>query len=390
MGRHDRCCVGTCTNDTRYPERYDIKKHVETLKFHRFPTSDEAKRNTWAGLVNKGRVGFIPSGGSRICSNHFLDGLSGVQDDDSSSDENGEDLVPDMPVSLKLQHLNREFNIRFCTGFEKVETFQAIFDFLLPRSKLMKYWEGPKKSARITTASTSACQQKTDAIITSLAYAEVSSATVSQIWTTWVKLLSKALRYLIIWPSKGQVAATLPDVFKRLYPKVRTIIDCTEIFVETPSSLEVQALLWSDYKHNCTFKFLIAVTPNGAVSWASPCYGERTTDLHIVRDSGFLDLLEPYDTVMADRGFKMKADLTMKRCFLAIPPSAASGTQMTSKDVKETNCVANVRIFVEKAIARIKWFAFLKHEMSLLELPLVDDIIITCCALSNLLPPLVE
>ena len=38
----------------------------------------------------------------------------------------------------------------------------------------------------------------------------------------------------------------------------------------------------------------------------------------------------------------------MKRCYLAIPPSAAKGTQMT-KDVSETNRVANVRIFVEKA-----------------------------------------
>ena len=46
----------------------------------------------------------------------------------------------------------------------------------------------------------------------------------------------------------------------------------------------------------------------------------------------------------------------MKRCFLAIPPSAAKGTQMTKDDVFETNCVANVRIFVEKAIARLNAF----------------------------------
>ena len=51
---------------------------------------------------------------------------------------------------------------------------------------------------------------------------------------------------------------------------------------------------------------------------------------------------------------------------------------------------ANVHIYVEKAIARIKCFAFLRNEISLLELPLVDDIVITCCALTNLLPPLVE
>ena len=81
--------------------------------------------------------------------------------------------------------------------------------------------------------------------------------------------------------------ATLPKCFKKSYPKLRTIIDCTEMFFETPSSLEVQALLWSEYKHHSTFKFLVAITPNGAVSWVSPCYGGRTTDIYIVQDSDF-------------------------------------------------------------------------------------------------------
>ena len=160
------------------------------------------------------------------------------------------------------------------------------------------------------------------------------------------------------------------------------------MFLETPSSLEVQALLWSEYKHHCTFKFLVAITPNGAVSWVSPCYGGRTTDIYIVQDSGFLDILKPYDTVMADCGFKIKSDLTFHRCFLAIPPSAAKGNQMTSSDIRETSKVANVRIFVEKAIARIKWFRILKTQLPLLEMPLLDDIVICCCRLVNLLPPL--
>ena len=52
----------------------------------------------------------------------------------------------------------------------------------------------------------------------------------------------------------------------------------------------------------------------------------------------------------------IKSDLTIKRCFLAIPPNAAKGTQMIKNDVSETNRVANVCIFAEKAIARLKWF----------------------------------
>ena len=147
---------------------------------------------------------------------------------------------------------------------------------------------------------------------------------------------------LIIWPSKSQVKKTLPQCFKKLYPKVRTIIDCTEIYTETTSSLDSHCLLWSDYKHHTTIKILICITPNGVFSWVSPAYGRITSDAHIIRDSGFLDLLEPYDQIMADRGFKIKTDLALKQCTLTIPPSAASGYQMVSRDVKEASTVANV------------------------------------------------
>ena len=122
------------------------------------------------------------------------------------------------------------------------------------------------------------------------------------------------------------------------------------MFLETPSSLEVQALVWSEYKHHCTFKFLVVITPNGTVFWVLPCYGRRTTDIYIVQDSAFLDILKPYDTVMADCGFKIKSDLIFHRCSLAIPPSASKGNQVTSSDIRVTSKVANVKIFFEKIL----------------------------------------
>ena len=73
----------------------------------------------------------------------------------------------------------------------------------------------------------------------------------------------------------------------------------------------------------------------------------------------------------------------MKQCHFAIPPSAAKGNQMISDEVAITSKVANVRIFVEKAIARVKWFRILSIEITMLELSSVDDIRIICCALVN-------
>ena len=140
---------------------------------------------------------------------------------------------------------------------------------------------------------------------------------------------------LVIWPSRCQIRATLPECLQKLFSKTRTITDCTEVLMDTPSSLDVQASLLSDYKHHCTIKILVCITSNGAVSWVSPVYGERSSDIHTVRDSGFLNLLEPFDQVMADKGFEIKTDLALKQCYLRISPSAAKGSQIVKKDAND-------------------------------------------------------
>ena len=55
MVRKDRCCVGICNNDRSYPDKREIKSHVQILKWHRFP-KDKAKRKWWQTLVNKGKI----------------------------------------------------------------------------------------------------------------------------------------------------------------------------------------------------------------------------------------------------------------------------------------------------------------------------------------------
>ena len=70
--------------------------------------------------------------------------------------------------------------------------------------------------------------------------------------------------------------------------------------------------------------------------WISLTYGVRTSDVFIVQDLGFLDLLEPGDQVIADRSLKIKTNLVMKQCKLSIPPNPAKGNQMTSSDTKKT------------------------------------------------------
>ena len=79
------------------------------------------------------------------------------------------------------------------------------------------------------------------------------------------------------------------------------ILKChRSIYGYTLSFLDVQTCLWSDYKHHCMITSLVCITANGVVSLVSPVYGGRSLDINIVRYSGFLDLLVPFDQVMVE------------------------------------------------------------------------------------------
>ena len=59
-------------------------------------------------------------------------------------------------------------------------------------------------------------------------------------------------------------------------------------------------------------------------------------------------------------------------------------------DVRNSSHIANEQIYVEQAIGRMKVFHILKNELSIILIPLADDIVRVCAGLCNLLPPLCE
>ena len=130
------------------------------------------------------------------------------------------------------------------------------------------------------------------------------------------------------------------------------------MFTEIPKSLSTQAATCSEYMHHNTFKFLIRITPTGFISFLSSYCGARASDKFITRDSGFYDLLERDDEIMADRGLQIQEDLLLHFCILVVPPGARVKTQMRKSEVKKTKEVTNLQIHVERAINRIKFSGF--------------------------------
>ena len=105
---------------------------------------------------------------------------------------------------------------------------------------------------------------------------------------------------------------------------------------------------------------------------------------------GFYDLLERDDEVVADRGFQIQKDLPLHFCRLVVPPGARVKSQMAKAEVKKTKETANLRIHVERAINRTKFFRILKGTIPVTIMQPVDDIILTSAALCSLKAKLIK
>ena len=179
-------------------------------------------------------------------------------------------------------------------------------------------------------------------------------------------------------PTPEQVAATLPHTFKEKYPTTFAIIDGSEIFIETPSDLHMQSSTWSNnYKYHNTAKFLVACTPNGALSNISPLYVGSISDVELIRVSGFLEKIKdkPGVSVMADRGFTIQDQLAKIKVKLNIPPFLEGRKQLPVEEVDKGRKIASVRVRVERAVGRMKNFAILKGTLPLTMARLANQVV---------------
>ena len=101
-------------------------------------------------------------------------------------------------------------------------------------------------------------------------------------------------------------------------------------------------------------KILIAITPNGALSFLSKCWGGRVSDKTITQESGFLQLLDPGDVVLADRGFTIADDVGLFGAKLEIPAFTRGKKQLTQWEVEYSARLVKVRIHIERVIGHLK------------------------------------
>lgn len=293
---------------------------------------------------------------------------------------------------------------KFYTGLSSFAIFLWLFNYLAPKCSRMTYWRGQGQTTtsdrvRMSSSSLSPIDQffavlmrlKVGLYIQDIAERfQISSASFSMIFTTWISLLHAELKFLNPFPSKDIINRTMPQSFKVKYPSTRVIIDCTELFIQTSSSILNQSLTFSNYKHHTTVKYLVGISPSGVITFVSEGWPGKTSDRHLTENCGLIGLLEPGDSVMADKGFTIADLLEKKQCFLNIPPFRGNANQFSTDDVYRTQEIAQLRIHVERSIGRIKNFHVLEGVVPLSIVPLINKIFQVCCWLTNLDCPLVD
>ena len=127
--------------------------------------------------------------------------------------------------------------------------------------------------------------------------------------------MSEKLEIFLVWPERDAPKRNLSESFWN-FKNCVSIIDCFEVFIERPFGLTAQAQTWSNCKHPHNCKYLIGITPAGAINFLSQGWVGRVSDKELAIRSKFFEKLQH---VLANRGFTIEEELATYGAFLTIP-----------------------------------------------------------------------
>ena len=220
----------------------------------------------------------------------------------------------------------------------------------------------------------------------------VSQSTVTHYLRKWIDVMYVRWQFLVKWPDREQLLKTMHMEFRKCFGKCVAIIDCFEVFMKRPTNLKARAQTWSNYKHHNTAKFLIAICPQGVITFISKGWGGHVSYVYLTKNCGLLDKLLPGDVVLADRGFNIQDSVGLMCAKVKLPASTRGKKQLSKMEV-DTSCqLARVRIHIEQVIGVVRQ----KYTILQSTLPVnfimcqenestsaIDKVVLICCALCN-------
>lgn len=167
------------------------------------------------------------------------------------------------------------------------------------------------------------------------------------------------------------------------------IIHCTEFCIETPSRPSSQRNTYSQYKSRNTFKSLVSQSPICHINFVSNVFAGSISDKDFVQKSGFLNLLEEGDEVMADKGFNIQDILALHGVRLIAPPIMRKNNKSAFASTV-TRRIANKRVHIERTVRKLKVFKILSKCISLTLKGYIGSIIKVIASLVNLQPCIIK
>ncbi|XP_048115359.1 uncharacterized protein LOC125304889 [Alosa alosa] len=391
---------------------------IETngCRFYTFP-KDPKELERWIRIIR--RADREPSLSSRICSCHFPDGKakgpvrevklpavaathsrsrtsSVVPDRDDAALAEALKEVEDLKRQLKSRSQVTPFSVKSLsseevgreTGLTDVATFQVLVNYVAGLKGSIKYHHGWRVEDITLEDQVFICLMKLRHNYPNFHLAKLfmcSRTTISNVVLTFVHVFHELLfPCLEKIPSAHKNSLSAPQSFKD-FPNCRVIIDCSDIEIAMPELLKHQKQTYSVYRGMHSFKFLVGVSPNGAVTFCSGLYPGSFSDKAIVKESGILSQMVSGDVILADKGFLIR-DLLPEGVHLNIPPFLNHG-KLTASEAHQTEVIARNRIHVERAIGKIKGFKILSFIPSYLRC-YADILVQLSCCLVNMQRPL--
>ncbi|XP_064486326.1 uncharacterized protein LOC135398793 isoform X2 [Ornithodoros turicata] len=281
--------------------------------------------------------------------------------------------------TFSIEHLkDNRADFQFYTGLPSYEVFKAILKYLNPGEK------GSNIDFRISSnepvdydllslpSIENQCflvlvRLKLGLLMRDLAYRFVlDESTVQRVFSAWISFMYQRLSALPLWGSRQAVSRKMPEDIAKKFPKFRAAVEVTEIGCSSSSG--------------GTMKGLIAMSPDGLVSFVSPLFPGGTSDRDLVTESGFLELqFDAGDCVIARRSFYVADLLKPLKVRLCVPPKEK--TTLMNQDVVDVQKVALERI--RKRVEVIKSFHILDRQFPTDIAPMADRIWTVCCVLTN-------
>ncbi|XP_021163909.2 uncharacterized protein LOC105939542 isoform X2 [Fundulus heteroclitus] len=227
----------------------------------------------------------------------------------------------------------------------------------------------------------------------------ISSETASKMFRKTLDALHLHLSPLVRWPARECLLHTTPRQFREAFGgRVAVILDCFEVATEKPPHLKAQSEIYAQFNQKDAVKYLLGITPQGAVCFVSEGCGQRVSDKRLTEQCGILHKLLPGDFLLADRGFNVADEDGLMCAELKAPGFTRGRARMRPKWPAETQQRAQLRVHVEKVVGLVRdTYSILQHALPMSTLaPLggeafsfIDKIVTVCCALTNMSPSVV-